>query len=80
VAGTARTARRRRNGPAERLHSPVVGGNARAHLDRAIAHLCEAHIAINENKSVRAVQQLVDDLNCIQQLMDDAQRRKSQRI
>jgi hypothetical protein len=56
------------------------GDTARAHLERARAHIQEAYIAINEAKSVRTVQQLVDDLSRVQQVMDDAQRRKSQRI
>lgn len=56
------------------------GDIARAHLERARAHIQEAYIAINEAKSVRTVQQLVDDLNRVQQGMDDVQRRKSQRI
>jgi hypothetical protein len=53
---------------------------ARAHLERAMAHIQEAYIAINESKSVRTVHQLVDDLNRIQQVMDDVQRRKSKTI
>ena len=56
------------------------GDTAHAHMERARAHICEAYIAINEGKSVRTVQQLVDDLNRVQQVMDDVQRRKSQRI
>jgi len=56
------------------------GDTARAHLERARAHIQEAYIAINEAKSVRTVQQLVDDLNRVQQVVDDVQRRKSQRI
>jgi len=56
------------------------GDTARAHLERARAHIQEAYIAINEAKSVRTVQQLVDDLNRVQQVTDDVQRRKSQRI
>ena len=56
------------------------GDAARAHLERARAHIQEAYIAINEAKSVRTVQQLVDDLNRVQQVMGDVQRRKSQRI
>ena len=52
----------------------------RSHLERARAHINEAYIAINENIAVRTVPQLVDDLNRIQQVMDDVQRRKSQRI
>jgi hypothetical protein len=45
-----------------------------------MAHLQEAYVAINESKSVRTVQQLVDDLNRIQQVMDDVQRQKSKPI
>jgi len=56
------------------------GETARAHMERARAHIQEAYIAINEGKSVRTVQQLVDDLNRVQQVVDDVQRRKSQRI
>ena len=56
------------------------GETARAHMERAHAHLCEAYIAINETKSVRSVQQLVDDLNRIQQVMDKAQRGPSQHV
>ena len=62
------------------LHSQGVGGNARAHLERAMAHLCEAYIAINENKSVRTVHQLVDDLIRVERVIEDARRQKSQRI
>ena len=56
------------------------GSTARAHMERAQAHIQEAYIAINEAKSVRGVQQLVDDLNRIQQVMEDTRRGQSQRI
>jgi hypothetical protein len=62
------------------LHTDGFGSTARAHMERAIAHICEAYIAINEVRQVRTVQQLVEDLNRIQQVMDDAKRGKSQRI
>ena len=62
------------------LHAHGFGIAARAHLERAMAHINEAYIAINETKAIRTVPQLVDDLNRIQQVMDDVQRRKSQRI
>jgi hypothetical protein len=62
------------------LHTCGFGETARAHMERAMAHICEACIAINETRQVRTVQQLVEDLNRIQQVMDDAQRGKSQRI
>ena len=56
------------------------GETARAHMERARAHILEAHIAINEGKAVRTVPQLVDDVTRIQQVMDDTQRRKSKPI
>jgi hypothetical protein len=56
------------------------GDTARAHMERARAHILEAYVAINECKSIRTVQQLVDDVNRVQQVMDDVQRRKPQRI
>ena len=62
------------------LHVHGFGETARAHLERAMAHINEAYIAIHETKSVRTVPQLVDDLNRIQQLMDDVQRRKAKPI
>ena len=62
------------------LHTQGFGSTARAHMERAKAHICEAYIAINEAKQVRTVQQLVDDLNRIQKVMDDAKLGKSQRI
>jgi len=62
------------------LHTDGFGSTARAHMERAMAHICEAYVAINEAKQVRTVQQLVDDLNRIQQVMDDARRGQSQRI
>jgi hypothetical protein len=62
------------------LYAHGFGSTARAHMERALAHICEAYIAINEGKSVRTVEQLVADLNGIQQVMDDATHGKSQRI
>ena len=62
------------------LHVHGFGGTAQAHMERALAHIREAYIVINEARQVRSVQQLVDDLNRIQQVMDDARRGKSQRI
>ena len=53
------------------LHAHGFGEMARAHLERAMAHIQEAYIAINESKPVRTVPQLVDDLNRIQQVMNE---------
>ena len=62
------------------LHVRGFGNNAREHMERAKAHLCEAYIAINETRSVRTVHQLVDDLNRVEQVLEDGKRRKSQRV
>ena len=59
------------------LHMHDFGSTARAHMERAMAHIAEAYIAINEpTKNARTVQQLVDDLNRIQQVTDDFKRRQ----
>lgn len=62
------------------LHTQGFGSIARVHMERAMAHICEAYIAINETKQVRTVQQLVDDLDRIQKVIDDAGSGKCQRI
>jgi hypothetical protein len=62
------------------LHTHGFGGTVEAHLERALAHIREACIAVNEAKSVRTVQQLVEDLNRVQQVVDEAKRGKSHRI
>lgn len=53
------------------LHTHGFGGTARAHMARAMAHLQEAHIAINEMRAVRSVPQLVEDLNRIEQACNE---------
>ena len=62
------------------LHAHGFGNAARDHLERAMAHIQEAYIAIDEAKSVRTVPQLVDDLIRLQQIMDEAHRQKIQRV
>lgn len=59
------------------LHAHGFGEMARAHLERAMAHIQEAYIAINESKPVRTVPQLVDDLNRIQQVMNEHHQRQT---
>lgn len=56
------------------------GSTARAHIERAQAHLTEAYVAINEAKAVRSVAQLVDDLTRVQQVIEQAKHRQSCRI
>jgi len=53
------------------LHSHGFGSVARAHLERAMAHVQEAYIAINEMRTVRSVPQLVEDLNRIEQACNE---------
>jgi len=60
------------------LHVHGYGVTAREHLERAMAHICEAHIAINECKPVRTVSQLVDDLNRIQKVVEEVHQRQTQ--
>ncbi len=62
------------------LHAHGFGSNARAHMERALAHIQEAYIAINEINRARTVEQLVNDLVRVQQVMDRATRGKSQHI
>ena len=62
------------------LHTHGFGSTARAHMERALAHVQEAYVAINEIGRARTVQQLVNDLVHVQQVMDDAKRGHSQSI
>jgi hypothetical protein len=62
------------------LHTHGFGSTARAHMERAMAHIQEAYVAINEINRARTVQQLVNDLVRVQQVMDDAKRGHSQSI
>jgi hypothetical protein len=64
----------------ENLHLHGFGGTAHAHMERAIAHIQEAYVAINEIGRARTVQQLVNDLVRVQQVIDTATRGKSQSI
>jgi endonuclease IV len=62
------------------LHTHGFGSTARAHMERALAHIQEAYVAINEINRARTVQQLVNDLIRVQQVMDEATRGKTQRL
>ena len=53
------------------LHTHGFGSTARAHMERAIAHIQEAYVAINELRAVRSVPQLVEDLNRIEQACNE---------
>jgi hypothetical protein len=62
------------------LHAHGFGSTAHAHMERAMAHIQEAYIAINEINRARTVGQLVNDLIRVQQVMDAATHGKSHRI
>ncbi len=64
------------------MHTHGFGCTARAHMERALAHIAESYIALTEPKQARSVCQLVDDLNRIAQVTDDCKRRQhnSQRV
>lgn len=49
----------------------------RAHLERALAHLREAYIAVNEQTKVRTVQELADQLARVEQMQPDLRARQT---
>jgi hypothetical protein len=49
------------------LHTHGVSGSVQAHMERALAHIREAYVAIGEARAVRSVAQLVDDLTRVEQ-------------
>jgi len=62
------------------LQTQGFGSNARAHMERALAHIQEASVALNEINRARTVGQLVNDLVRMQQVMDQATHGKSQHL
>jgi hypothetical protein len=50
------------------LHQHGLDAIVRAHLERALAHIREASIAVNERAKVRTVQELADQLARIEQM------------
>ena len=53
------------------LQKPGLGNLAREHMERALAHVHEACIAVNETRAARTVQQLVEDLARIEQACNE---------
>ena len=50
------------------LHQHGMDAVVRAHLERALAHIREAYIAVNEQTRVRTVQELADQLTRVEQM------------
>ena len=53
------------------LHQHGMDAIVRAHLERALAHIREATIAVNEQNKIRTVQELADQLTRIEQMQAD---------
>jgi hypothetical protein len=53
------------------LHQHDTDALVRAHLERALAHIREAHIAVRERTQIRTVQELADQLTRIEQMQAD---------
>jgi hypothetical protein len=53
------------------LHQHGMDAIVRAHLERALAHIREAYIAVNEQTKVRTVQELADQLARVEQMQAD---------
>ena len=53
------------------LHQHGMDAIVRAHLERALAHIREAFIAVNEQTKVRTVQELADQLTRVEQMQAD---------
>jgi hypothetical protein len=53
------------------LHEHGTDALVRAHLERALAHIREAHIAVNERAKIRSVQELADQLTRIEQMREN---------
>ena len=53
------------------LHHHGVDALVRAHLERALAHIREATIAVNEQTKIRSVQELADQLARIELMQAD---------
>jgi hypothetical protein len=53
------------------LHQHGLDAIVSAHLERALAHIREASIAVNERTKIRSVQELFDQLSRIEQKQAD---------
>lgn len=62
------------------LHTRGFSSVAHEHMERALAHIREAYVPINEMGHACTVQQLVNDLVRIQPVIDGASPSESRRI
>ena len=59
----------------ENLNRHDLNPAARAHMERALSHVREAHIATTENGKARTVRQLVGDLEEMDRLREKFRQR-----
>ena len=60
----------------ENLHRSDLEPTARAHMERALAHVREAYIATNEIGKARSVQRLASDLEKVNHIVAKVRRRE----
>ena len=53
------------------LHQHGMDAVVCAHLDRALAHIREAYIAVNEQTKIRTVQEMTEQLARVEQIQAD---------
>lgn len=53
------------------LHQHKLDAIVCAHLERALAHIQEVYVGVNESVRIRTVQQLADELGKVQQLCEE---------
>ena len=58
------------------LHSHELDPTAREHMERALSHVREAHIATNEIGKARSVRRLVGDLEKVDRLTERLRKRQ----
>lgn len=61
----------------ENLHRHDLDATARAHMERAVAHVREAYIATNDISKARTVQKLVQDCEAFDRLLVKVRDRQS---
>lgn len=61
----------------ENLHRHDLDPVAREHMERAVAHVHEAHIATNEIGKARSVRRLVGDLEKVERIVAKVRRRQT---
>jgi hypothetical protein len=59
------------------LHQHGMDAIVRAHLERALARVREAYIAVNEQTKVRTVQELADQLPLVEQIQAHLRARQT---